>query len=168
MARSIAGISMVILLAAVGGIAVAQVEVQPGPGLIPAPVQVIRSEMEVLDRPVVLEVQIDPSLGVDTSMRILCATTTYRGEIHMDRQDSRIRLSISGEIKDLGEGKIFVSFDVEAQSDDVNGGRGIAGGGGAILAPGKPSNVLTIGGRSLILTVTLAPDESKPPAAELQ
>jgi len=71
----------------------------------------------------------------------------------------RISLSISGEIKELSREKIFVSFDVQAQSDDVNGGQGFAGSGGAILEPGKPKSVLTIGGSSLFLTVRFPPEE---------
>lgn len=150
------GMFLGIVLSSAGGqaLGVGEFGVEPGP--IPSPVQVIRPEIKVLERPVVLNVQVEPSLGMDTTMRILCATNTYRGEVTMDRQDTRVRLSIVGEIRELSPKKIFVSFDIEAQSEDVNGGRGFAAGGGAILEPGQPKSVLTIGGRSLFLTVQLA------------
>ena len=121
-----------------------------------SPVQVIRPEIEILEQPVILEVQVEPSLGTDTSMRILCATSAYRGEVSLDRQDLRVRLAIAGEIRQLAAKKIFVSFDVEGQSDDGAGGKGFAASGGAILEPGMPKTVATIGGRSLFLTVQFA------------
>lgn len=158
MTRTLEAISMAIVLIAMAGAVSARAGFPAEPPMMSSPIQVIRPQIEILDRPVTIEVQIDPSLGVDTSMRILCATSTYRGEAHEDRQDTRIRLSVSGEIKELSPEKIFVSFDVEAQSEDVNGGRGFSGSGGAILEPGKPKTVLTIGGKSLILTVRVTPE----------
>lgn len=162
MVKKIVRVGTGVVLAVVSGIALAQEAPRPEPGVIPAPVQVIRPEIEVLDRPVILEVQVEPSLGVDTSMRILCATSSYRGEVQVERQDARVRLSISGEIREIGATKIFASFDVEVQSEDNAGGRSFAAGGGAMLVPGEPKSILTIGGRSVILMVTFAPDESKP------
>ncbi len=152
----VVGLSLALVLFVGGGAALAAAEFAGEPGAFPPPVQVLRPEVKVLERPVVLNVQVEPSLGTDTAMRILCATNTYRGEVTMDRQDARVRLSIVGEIIELSPKKILVSFDVEAQSDDVNGGRGLAAGGGAILEPGQPKSVLTIGGRSLFLTVEFA------------
>lgn len=125
-------------------------------GIYPAPVQVIRPEVELLEQPVVLEVQVEPSLGTDTSMRILCATSAYRGEVSLERQDLRVRVAIAGEIRQLAPKKILVSFDVEGQSDDAAGGKVFAASGGAILEPGMPKSVMTIGGRSLFLTVHFA------------
>jgi hypothetical protein len=152
----VAGIFLGMVLVAGAGAALAAGEFDVQPGALSSPVQVIRPEVEILEHPVILNVQIEPSLGVDTAMRILCATSTYRGEVTMDRQDTRVRLSIVGEIKEISPDKIFVSFDVEAQLDDGSGGRGLAAAGGAILEPGKPQTVLTIGGRSLFLTVQFA------------
>ena len=156
MRSNIIGICIGVLLSAVGSQAPGEAQPEMGPGEAPYAVQVIQPKIEVLERPVILEVQVDPSLGADTSMMILCATSAYRGEATLDRQDIRIRLSISGEIKELSPNQILVAFDVEAQSDDSSGGRGFAGAGGAILEPTKPKTVLTIGGRSLILTVRFA------------
>jgi hypothetical protein len=145
-------------LMSMGGLVLAQ-EFQPEPIMMPSPVQVIQPEVETLDRPVILEVQINPSLGMDTSMRILCATTAYRGEVHEYRQDTSMSLSVSGVIKELPESKIFLSFDVEVRSEDVNGGKSLAASGGAMLNPGEPKSVLTIGGRSLFLTVRFPPED---------
>jgi hypothetical protein len=153
------GIFVGIVLSAVCGTALGVGELGIEPGAIPSPVQVIRPEIKLLEHPVILDVQVEPSLGVDTAMRILCATNTYRGEVSVDRQDARVRLSIVGEIRELSPKKIFVSFDVEAQSEDTAGGKGFAAGGGAILEPGKPKSVLTIGGQSLFLTVRFAEQE---------
>lgn len=125
-------------------------------GVYPPPVQVIRPEMEILEQPVVLEVQVEPTLGTDTSMRILCATSAYRGEVSLERQDLRVRVAIAGEIQQLSAKRILVSFDAEGQSDDAAGGRVFAASGGAILEPGMPKSVMTIGGRSLFLTVHFA------------
>lgn len=122
----------------------------------PPSVQVIRPEVEVLEQPVVLEVQVEPSLGTDTSMRILCATSAYRGEVGLERQDLRVRVAIAGEIHQLAPKRILVSFDVEGQSDDAAGGKVFAASGGAILEPGMPKSCMTIGGRSLFLTVHFA------------
>lgn len=125
-------------------------------GVYPPPVQVIRPEMEILEQPVVLEVQVEPTLGTDTSMRILCATSAYRGEVSLERQDLRVRVAIAGEIQQLAAKRILVSFDAEGQSDDAAGGRVFAASGGAILEPGMPKSVMTIGGRSLFLTIHFA------------
>ena len=158
MTRNLVVTGVAIAMISMGGLVSPQ-ELQPEPMMMPSPVQVIQPEIEILDRPVILEVQINPSLGVDTSMRILCATTTYRGEVQEDRQDSRISLSVSGVIKEVSEDKIFISFDVEARSEDVNGGRTLAASGGALLRPGEPKSVLTIGGRSLFLTVRFSAED---------
>ncbi len=158
MTRNLVMTAVALALISTGGLVLPQ-EFQPEPIMMPSPVQVIQPEIEILDRPVILEVQVNPSLGMDTSMRILCATTSYRGEVHEDRQDTRISLSVSGVIKELSEAKIFVSFDVEVRSEDVNGGRSLAASGGAMLKPGEPKSVLTIGGRSLFLTVRFPPED---------
>ncbi len=156
MLRSMAGIGVAVLLLTIGIPVPAEQEPEAEPEIVTSPVQVIRPELEVLGQPLVLEVQVDPSLGIDTSMRILCATSGYRGEISTDRQDVRIRLSIAGELRELSPTKILVSFEVEAQTEDTNGARGMAGSGAASIELGKPKTVLTIGGRSLILTIRLA------------
>ncbi len=158
MLREVIGICLAVLMA---GAAAAAVELEGEQPVGAYPVQIVRPEVQILDRPVTLEVQVDPSLGVDTAMMILCATSVYRGEVHMDRQDVRVRLAISGEIKELSPKKILVSFDMEGQSDDTTGGRGFAGSGAAFLEPGRPKTVLTIGGRSLILTIRFAEQESQ-------
>jgi hypothetical protein len=132
------------------------VAVETAGGVYPPAVQVIRPEIEILEQPVIIEAQVEPSLGTDTSMRILCATSMYRGEVSLERQDLRVRFAIAGEIQQLAPKKIFVSFDVEGQLDDAAGGKGFAASGGAILEPGMPKSVMTIGGRSLFLTVHFA------------
>jgi len=160
MLGKIVGVFLGMVLTAVGGAALGVGELGVEPGAISSAVQVIRPEIKILEHPVILDVQVEPSLGVDTTMRILCATNTYRGEVSVDGQDARVRLSIVGEIREISPKKIFVSFDVEAQSEDTVGGKGFAAGGGAILEPGKPKSVLTIGGRSLFLTVRFAEQEA--------
>jgi len=126
---------------------------------VPPPVQVLQPQIEILEHPVTIEVQMEPGLsglGIDTSMMILCATSAYRGELHVERQDVKFRFSIAGEIKELDANKMFVSFDVESQSDDSTGAKGLAGSGAAILEPGKPKTILTVSGWSVLLTVRLA------------
>jgi hypothetical protein len=159
MTRNLVMTGVAVALISMGGLVSSQ-ELQPEPIMMPSPVQVIQPEIEILDRPVILEVQVNPSLGVDTSMRILCATTIYRGEVVEERQDARISLSVSGVIREVSEARIFVSFDVEVRSEDVNGGRSLAASGGAMLEPGQPKSVLTIGGRSLFLTVRFPPEDA--------
>jgi hypothetical protein len=155
MSKIISGIAAVALLMVLGGMAAGE-EVQNDSAEISTPVQVIEPQLEILDRPLILEVQVDPNLGVDTSMRILCAVSSYRGQVQFERQDTRVRLAISGDIKELTPDKILVLFDIEAQTDDMNGGKSFAGRGAAILEPGKPKTVLTAGGNSVMLTVRLA------------
>ena len=158
MTRNIAAIGLGIMLIAIGSGVSSQVY-QPEPPGMSAPVQVIQPKIEILDRPVIIEVQVNPTLGADTSMWILCATSAYRGEVQEDRQNTTISLAISGEIKELSRERIFVSFDVQANSEDMNGGKGFSGSGAAILEAAKSKTVLTIGGRSVILTASFAPEE---------
>ncbi len=161
MSKNMAAIGIAILLIALGNGVSGEGALATEPAVMPSPVQVIAPQIEILDRPVIIEVQADPSLGADTSMRILCATSAYRGEVHEERQDARISLSISGEIRELSPGSLLVSFDVEARIQDVNGGKGLACSGAAIFQPPKPKTILTIGGRSVILTVRFAPEETE-------
>jgi hypothetical protein len=166
MVSKIAAIGMVIGVTLIGGMVSSGGMVQTEPAGMPAGVQVIQPEIEILERPVIIEVQVEPTLGVDTNMMILCATSTYRGEAQVDRRDARVSLSISGEIRELSPRRIFVSFDVEARSEDSAGARTSAGSGAAILSPGEPKVVLTIGGRSVILTVRFTPEEAEPESPE--
>jgi hypothetical protein len=159
MVKNIPAIGVATVLMVLGGLASAEVELV-AEAARPPTVQVIRPEIEILGRPVIIEVQVEPSLGVDTSMRILCAMSTYRGEVHVEREDTRVSLSIAGEINELSAEEILVSFDVEARSEDVGGGAGFVSTGAAILEPGKPKSVLTIGGRSLFLTARFASEGS--------
>ncbi len=160
MTRTIAAIYAGIVFIAAGGTVPAVELLQPEETAMPSVVQVIQPQLEILDRPVIIQVQVDPTLGVDTSMRILCATSAYRGQVHVEKQDVGITLTISGEIREVSQGKILVSFDVEAESQDVSGAAGFAGSGAAILQPAKSKTVLTVGGKSLILTVTFPPEEA--------
>ncbi len=159
MIRKIALVGLGIALTTIGTIGIGEQRVEIVPEETSPAVQVVRPEIEVLEHPVVLDVQMELGLsgqGVDTSMMILCATSAYRGEVHVDRQDVKLSLSIAGIIKELDQQKMFVSFDVESQTQDSTGGRGFAGSGAVVLEPGKPKTVLTIGGRSVLLTVRLA------------
>lgn len=160
MTRTIAAICAGIVFIAAGGTVPAVEGLRPEPRVMPPAVQVIQPQMKILERPVIIQVQVEPSLGVDTSMRILCATSAYRGQVHVQGQDVTITVSISGEIRELSQGKVLVSFDVEAQWEDISGAGGFAGSGAAILQPPKSKTVLTIGGKSLILTVTFPPEEA--------
>jgi len=148
-----------IVLTIMGDVASSEGESEPEPGVSFSPVQVIRPEVEILARPVTIEVQLEPSFGAETSMSILCATSAYRGEVHVERQDTRISISISGEIRELSPEKVLVSYDIEARSGSTASGTGLAASSAAVLEPGKPKSVLTIGGRSLFLTVRFPPEE---------
>jgi len=79
MTRNIVVIGMAAALIAIGNVTFTEEQLQSEPALTHSPVQVIRPQMEILDRPVIIEVQVEPTLGADTSMRILCATSNYRG-----------------------------------------------------------------------------------------
>ena len=119
------------------------------PGVNPSPLR-----GELLREPVRLQVNIEPGFDSGGEIKLVCTRRTYQGECSRKKGDSTLRMAISGAIKKMNRGSFLISYDLEVQVGERSGMTRFSAAGSGRLLSGKPTRIVTIGGRSVIMTAT--------------
>ncbi len=111
-------------------------------------------QKEILSEPVHLQVSLQPGLDTDEEIRLVCRTDTYQGESSSQKQDSTLRMAISGAIQRMNRDRFLVRYNLEVQIHDRSGGTGFSAAGSGLFLDGKPTKIVTISRWSVTMTAT--------------
>lgn len=108
----------------------------------------------VLTQPVILQISIQPVFETGQELKLVCSTDVYRGEYGATRGNTGVRMAISGTISAADHDRLLVTYDLEVRFQDSSGAASISAAGSGLLRAGKPTTLVTIAGRSVIMTAT--------------
>lgn len=107
------------------------------------------------NRAIRLRVRIEPEFLPGEEIELVCSTRTYCGECSGESGGSSLRMAISGTIERMEEGRFLIGYDLAVRFTDSSGRSGFSAAGSGLLLNGKPTRIVTIGGRSVNMTATL-------------
>lgn len=109
---------------------------------------------KILSEPICLQVNMEPEFHTGQGIKLVCPTSTYRGEYSSKKGDSSLRMAISGTIQTMKEGRFLISYDLEVRFGDSTSVSGFSAAGSGLFSNGKPTRILTMSGRSVTMTAT--------------
>jgi len=121
----------------------------------PAPILASKTPGPTPQNAIAIQVEVDPEWPGWEGLKLVCPTTRYRGESSARGKDTSLRMAISGTIKRISQRKSLISYDLEIRFRDRAGVTRLSAAGSGVFAHGKPTNIITMAGKTVILTATL-------------
>ncbi len=110
---------------------------------------------KIFGEPMKLKVAMDPGFGAKGEIELVCTTKTYQGECNSKNQNSSLRMAVSGTIEKMGQGRFLISYDLGVRLGDSSGVTRFSAAGSGLLLEGRPTRIVSIGGRSVTMTATI-------------
>lgn len=104
---------------------------------------------------IAIQVKLDPEWPGWEGVTLVSSTNEYCGESSARGKESNLRMAISGTIQRISEKKSLISYDLEIRLTDKTGVTRLSAAGSGLFAYGKPTDIITMAGRKVILTATL-------------
>jgi len=113
-----------------------------------------------LTKPVTMDISVQPVFAGVQNLKLMCLTNVYRGESSVRDHQASFQLGISGRIEKVAQDRFLVSYDLEVRYRDNMGTTSFSAAGSGLLVEGKPTTLLVVGGKSVVMTVTTGETEN--------
>jgi hypothetical protein len=107
-----------------------------------------------LGEAVLITVSVQPGFAGAQELKLLCVTNAYRGESSAQGQQTSFQLGISGTVEKVAQGKFLITYDLEVRYGDNTGTSSFSAAGSGLLANGKPTTLVVVGSKSVVMTAT--------------
>lgn len=109
---------------------------------------------KVLGRNIRLDFKAVPLEEGDNGIYIITASPEYETSIRLEGDDGKIDFEVSGEVKPLDDGSIFVLYEAHTILKDKEGEAEFSVSSGVILKPGQELGVSRMGDKTLMIRVS--------------
>ena len=117
----------------------------------PAKVQEQKKELRILEKNIRLEFKAVPLGEGDKGTYIITAFPDYQTGIRLQGEDGTIDFAVSGQVKVLEDGRIFVRYDARTLVTNKKGSANFIARSGVVLRPGEELGVSRMGDKTLMI-----------------
>lgn len=113
--------------------------------------------------PVSLLIDLQPAFETWQELNLVCFANTYSGECSGRSENTSVQMAISGTIEKPAPDKFLVTYNLEVKLTDRSGTTRFSAAGSGLLAKDKPTSVVVIAGRAVVMTATVFQEEDAEP-----